>query len=184
MKTSQVIAHNLVKKGLLLTATTALSLAAVTTFTHAPAHAFCIELPGLRLGCDGGTTPITPPSVPKYSVAQKNPHTRSVVQRFGPVDKLKVNDLIEVALETVRSQGGGFGRRREIIAENETLENPQRSVVTITEEGFADDSVRGHRYTLQLQKDADGNWVVADLQKSWVCQSGRGSQVYAQELCH
>ncbi|MEO0377379.1 MAG: hypothetical protein AAF329_22795 [Cyanobacteria bacterium P01_A01_bin.17] len=87
MKTTQAIAQGLAKKGLLLTATTALSLAAVTAFTHAPAHAFCIELPGLRLGCDGGTTPVTPPSAPKYSVTQKNPHTRSVVQRFGPVDK-------------------------------------------------------------------------------------------------
>lgn len=96
---------------------------------------------------------------------------------------LKTNDPIEAALAAVRSQGVGFGRRREIVAENDALENPQNSVVTITEEGFADDSVRGHRYTLQLQKDADENWVVEDLQKFWVCQPGRGSQVYTQELC-
>lgn len=96
------------------------------------------------------------------------------------------NDPIDLAVEAVRAQGDrlGLGRRREIIAENESLENPQNSVVTITEEGFGDDSVKGHRYTLQLQKAPDGNWAVTDLQKSWVCQFGRGSQVYAQELCH
>lgn len=95
------------------------------------------------------------------------------------------NNLIEVALQAVQEQEGGlFGRRREIIAENETLENPQRSVVTLTGEGLGDDSVKGYRYTLQLEKDVEGNWGVTDLQKSWVCQSGRGSQVYAQELCH
>ncbi len=96
------------------------------------------------------------------------------------------NDPIEIAIKALREGGGsfGWGRRREIIAEHESLENPQRSVVTITEEGFMDDSVKGHRYILQLQKDPEGKWAVTDIQKSWVCRLGRGSQVYAQKLCH
>lgn len=87
MTTTQFTAPTFIKKAMLITATTALSVAAVTTFTNAPAHAFCIELPGIRLGCSGEKTPVTPPSAPQYSVIYKNPHTRSIVRRFGPVDK-------------------------------------------------------------------------------------------------
>lgn len=106
----------------------------------------------------------------KPSIGQEPSHTQS-------------NDPIEVALNAVREQGGAGGKRREIRAENDSLENPQRSTVTITGEGLADDSVRGYRFRLQLQKDAEGNWTVTDVQKSWVCQPGRGSQEYTQALC-
>lgn len=87
MKITQKITQNLVKKSVLLTATTALSLAAVTTFTNAPAHALCIDLPGIKIGCDGGSTPVKPTPEPQYSVVQKNPHTQSIVRRFGPTDR-------------------------------------------------------------------------------------------------
>lgn len=89
MKTAQQMTRiqTLAKKGILLTATTALSLASVATFNPTPAHAFCIELPGIKIGCDGDTKrPVEPTPGPQYSVIQKNPHTNSVVKRFGPVD--------------------------------------------------------------------------------------------------
>ncbi len=108
------------------------------------------------------------------------PHLRPAISQEVSQD----NDLIVIALDAVREHGGGGGRRREIIAENDDLENPQHSDVTITGEGLADDSVRGYRYNLQLKKNAKGTWVVVDVEKSWICQPGRGSQVYSQELCH
>ncbi len=89
MKTAQNMTRiqKLARKGMLLTATTALSLASVATFNQTPAHALCIDLPGIKIGCNGDTkTPKKPAPVKQYSVIQKNPHTNSIVQSFGPVD--------------------------------------------------------------------------------------------------
>ncbi len=96
MKTKQTMTQiqTLAKKGLLLTAVTTLSLASFATFNNALAHALCIKLPGIQLGCDGDgggeTTPGEKPSPEvQYTVIQKDPHTQSIVRRFGPVTKAR-----------------------------------------------------------------------------------------------
>ncbi len=93
MKTPQTMTQiqTVAKKGLLLTTATALSLTSMATFNNDPAHALCIKLPGIQLGCDGGeTTPGEKPAPEvQYTVIQKNPHTKSVVRQFGPVNKAR-----------------------------------------------------------------------------------------------
>lgn len=87
--------QKLAKKSLLFTATAALSLATVAAST-APAHALCIKLPGIQLGCEGGSNPVQPPEPEveaRYSVTQRDPHTRSVVREFGPTTQARANQV-------------------------------------------------------------------------------------------
>ncbi|ACA99470.1 MULTISPECIES: hypothetical protein [Cyanophyceae] len=93
-------------------------------------------------------------------------------------------DPLMVALATAKGLGyTPESFRVSIERQNDTVENPQRSTVTITQEGLLDDSVRGQRFTISLNKNANGTWTVSDRQVTWRCQPGRGSQTYSAQLC-
>ena len=54
---------------------------------------------------------------------------------------------------------------------------------TLVFDGVQDDAVRGYRYDLKLNKNAQGIWEIADAQKSWRCLPGRGHSHFSSEPC-
>lgn len=70
-------------------------------------------------------------------------------------------------------------------------ETPTRATVTVTLDGFLDDSVRGSRTVLQFEKEAcptcepDGaRWHLRTQEEAWRCYEGRGHQDFSKELCN
>jgi hypothetical protein len=64
----------------------------------------------------------------------------------------------------------------------QTPERFDDAVVTATTDGLLDDSVRGQRYVLELERQ-DGVWRLLSARVAWRCQAGRGQQDFAPELC-
>lgn len=55
--------------------------------------------------------------------------------------------------------------------------------VTVTRDGFLDDSVRGDRYRLHMQRNADGIWNITRATIAWRCQKERGHEGYSPAPC-
>lgn len=93
-------------------------------------------------------------------------------------------NLVLLALGLVKSLGYQTNSDRETITrQNNRVENPTQSTVTITQEGLLDDAIAGQQFVIQFQKNSNDQWDVLSLQKNRKCQVGRGSQEYTKELC-
>ena len=55
---------------------------------------------------------------------------------------------------------------------HDSAESPSSATVVITQTGFLDDSVQGHQFIANLEKDILGNWRLIDMQKEWICYRG------------
>ena len=78
---------------------------------------------------------------------------------------------------------------REHVGEREATRTTQdvtidgdRATATITFEGLYDDSVRGERHVVTLERE-EGRWHVLDDDVTYCCQNGRGHQDFSAELC-
>jgi len=61
------------------------------------------------------------------------------------------------------------------------VRNFSEVVATLT--GLQDDSVRDARYTLEYQRNADGQWRLKAADYAQRCQQGRGHQVFSPQDC-
>jgi hypothetical protein len=57
------------------------------------------------------------------------------------------------------------------------------SEVVVTLEGLLDDSVAAARYTIELQRNADGMWRLRAADWAEQCQPGRGHEDFSPKLC-
>lgn len=57
------------------------------------------------------------------------------------------------------------------------------TVVTLTQTGLPDDSIRGMRYRLEFAPTNAGTWKLQWVGKQYTCQPGRGSQEWTTEWC-
>ncbi|MCB1025616.1 MAG: hypothetical protein KDB79_14560 [Acidobacteria bacterium] len=55
--------------------------------------------------------------------------------------------------------------------------------VTVTDDGYADDSVRGEKFIYQLKLEDSGIWKVVSAKKAQVCWKNRGHQDYSAAPC-
>lgn len=55
--------------------------------------------------------------------------------------------------------------------------------VVVTDDQYADDSVRGERYWVEIKKDAKGVWQIVSAKRAWICRQNRGHQDYSIEPC-
>jgi TonB family protein len=58
------------------------------------------------------------------------------------------------------------------------------SEVTVTRDGFLDDSIGGDRHRLSMRRGGDGIWRLASATVAWRCQSGRGHEGYSPDPCN
>lgn len=58
-----------------------------------------------------------------------------------------------------------------------------QTIVTLTQTGLPDDSIRGMRYRLEFEPTNAGIWKLQWVGKQYTCQPGRGSQEWTTEWC-
>ncbi len=103
-----------------------------------------------------------------------------LVSRSAEDGEVWVRDALQVALRFV---GPFEGKLQHISRKNDSAESASRVEVIVIEEGYLDDSVRGARYKLVLEKDAHNIWDLLSAVKSWRCWPGRGHEDFSKKPC-
>lgn len=90
----------------------------------------------------------------------------------------EISSAHPLALALAAAQEDGYvsegGLQESIEITHESVENPRSATVVITQTGFLDDSVHGHKFTVYLVKNNLGNWRLININKEWICSRGRG----------
>lgn len=90
------------------------------------------------------------------------------------------NAPIDIVLKIV---GAFDGSTQHIIQENEGKEAPSVSRITVLRDGLMDDSVRGVRWDIALEKTADNVWKIMEVWRSWRCWRGEKTNMFTSNLC-
>lgn len=91
-----------------------------------------------------------------------------------------VRDPIRIALEFMSSPGA---RSIKIERKDKGGEAPRTSTVTVVEDGYLDDSLRGSWTRFALERHADGTWRVTAVQRAYRCWRGHHQDSYSARLC-
>jgi len=57
------------------------------------------------------------------------------------------------------------------------------ATVTMPDQGYLDDSVRGYQYHVVLAKLPGGHWQLTRATRAWTCWRGRGHEGFSAEPC-
>jgi len=87
---------------------------------------------------------------------------------------------IEVALTIVRVFQGST---QHIIQSNEGSESPVRSRVTVIRDGLLDDSIRGERWDIVLDRQGASAWTIKEVKRAWSCRRGARFQRFDIARC-
>jgi hypothetical protein len=66
---------------------------------------------------------------------------------------------------------------------NGTGERPSRYRIVVITDGLPDDSVRGKRLDVSLERGSETSWRITDAKASWRCWPGRGHEVFSSQPC-
>jgi hypothetical protein len=72
---------------------------------------------------------------------------------------------------------------RTISIKAESVEDPDILTVTITDDGYLDDSMRGKKEILEMERDKNGVWKLTSYLKGVRCWEGRGHDDYSAKPC-
>lgn len=75
------------------------------------------------------------------------------------------------------------GRTQHVIQVNEGVEAPTASRVTVLRDGLMDDSVRGDRWDIRLERTPAGAWRIAEVQRAWRCRRGGDPDRFVAVKC-
>jgi hypothetical protein len=87
---------------------------------------------------------------------------------------------IEIALKIV---GEFEGRMQEVVQANEGAESPSAARVTVLRDGLLDDSVRGDRWDVDLERAQAGAWRIKSVKRAWRCRRGGQFDRFGTGLC-
>ena len=87
---------------------------------------------------------------------------------------------IDIALKIV---GEFAGSAQHIIQVNEGAESPSASRVTVIRDGLLDDSIRGERWDIVLQRTSAGTWEIKEVRRAWRCWRGAQVDRYVAAPC-
>ena len=87
---------------------------------------------------------------------------------------------LDIALKIV---GAFAGSAQHIIQVNEGAESPAASRVTVIRDGLLDDSIRGERWEIVLQRNASGAWGIREVKRAWRCWRGAHPDRFAAAPC-
>ena len=90
------------------------------------------------------------------------------------------NAPIDIALKVA---GKFEGSMQHIIQVNEGGEAPSASRVTIIRDGLLDDSVRGERWDIALERRSPGIWEIKEVKRAWRCWRGEEPERFAAVRC-
>jgi hypothetical protein len=87
-------------------------------------------------------------------------------------------------LDIALAVAGPFeGATQHIIQANEGAEAPTASRVTVLRDGLLDDSVRGERWEIALERTAAGLWRIKEVTRSWRCRRGAQTGSFGATRC-
>jgi len=105
----------------------------------------------------------------------------------NPVDYRAASNLaargsapLDIVLKIV---GWLEGSRQQIIQMNEGSEAPSASRITVLRDGLLDDSVRGVRWDITLEKTTANVWSIKEVKRSWRCWRGEQMDRFATAFC-
>jgi hypothetical protein len=90
------------------------------------------------------------------------------------------NEPLDIVLKLV---GKFEGAKQHIIQVNEGSESPSACRFTVLRDGLIDDSVRGDRWDIALEKTAENVWSIQQVRRSWRCWRGEQTDRFATNLC-
>jgi hypothetical protein len=102
------------------------------------------------------------------------------VYREASLFAARGNAPLDVALKIA---GKFEGATQHIIQVNEGSESPSASRITILRDGLLDDSVRGERWDIALERTAEDGWNIKEVRRSWRCWRGEQTNRFASKLC-
>lgn len=117
-----------------------------------------------------------------------------VVESSSEVDVTEFNAFVEAAA------AGDDWVRNPILVVMEYLHHPNaafveisrvdppgesmpRTTVTVIQDGFLDDSVRGSWHEFKLDRFTDGGWRIREAQSAYRCYRGHQKDTYGARLC-
>jgi hypothetical protein len=75
------------------------------------------------------------------------------------------------------------GVTQHLIQVNQGSEAPTASRLTVVRDGLLDDSVRGERWEIALEKTAAGGWTISEVKRAWRCRRGAQTHSFAASRC-
>lgn len=87
---------------------------------------------------------------------------------------------LDVALRTV---GRFEGSVQDIVQVNDRGDSPSVTRVTVMRDGLLDDSVRGDRWEITLERTSSGIWRIREVKRAWRCWRGEARERLAIEPC-
>jgi len=88
------------------------------------------------------------------------------------------------ALDIALAVAGPFeGLAQHVVQVNEGAEAPSSSRVTVLRDGLLDDSVRGERWDIALERTAEGAWRIKEVKRAWRCRRGSQTGSFAASRC-
>jgi hypothetical protein len=87
---------------------------------------------------------------------------------------------LDVALKVV---GAFEGSAQQIVQVNDGGEAPSKSRVTVVRDGLLDDSVRGDRWEVSLERTTASLWRIREVKRAWRCRRGGQTDSFATLRC-
>jgi hypothetical protein len=80
---------------------------------------------------------------------------------------------------------GGIGGARysRLEKQDNRLEWPDSTVITLMRDGWADDSIRGDWHRLTLHRLPDGTWRLSEALRAYRCYRGHQQGTYGERRC-
>lgn len=93
------------------------------------------------------------------------------------------NQALVVALRYLKDiSGTELTRLTSQVPKGEDPEEPSKVIITVIQDGFLDDSVRGEWNQLILKKDQKERWILQEARKANLCRRGN-TQAFQKEPC-
>lgn len=87
---------------------------------------------------------------------------------------------LDIALRIV---GPFEGATQHIIQANEGSEAPVRSRLTVIRDGLLDDSMRGVRLDIVLDRSGTSAWTIREVKRAWSCRRGAAPHRFDTVRC-
>jgi hypothetical protein len=123
-----------------------------------------------------GSDPFAPADVPVASSASVAPAGYAAATALAA----RGGAPVEIALAVA---GPFDGRAQRITQINQGAEAPSASRVTVVRDGLLDDSVRGLRWDVALERTQAGTWRIAEVKRAVRCRRGADTERFLAGPC-
>jgi hypothetical protein len=135
----------------------------------------------LAAGCataptGAGSDPFAPADAPLASATPVAPASYAAAAGLAARGGAPLDIALAVA-------GPFDGRAQRITQINQGAEAPSASRVTVVRDGLLDDSVRGLRWDIALERTQAGTWRIAEVKRAARCRRGADTERFVAGPC-